>query len=94
MGERVIVFSLAAALTLVAGVQDWKLASKKARLAFVLVMLFGCYTGYGYMADNSLPNIHNAVSLAFGQLAKRVDQYLKPQIMPAPPTRKGESEDE
>lgn len=94
MGEKVIVFSLATAAALAVGVRDWKLASKKARVAFVLVLLFASYTGYGYVADKALPNLHSAVTLAFGQLGKRLDTYLKPPIAPIPSSHKGENPDE
>ncbi|MBD2864773.1 hypothetical protein [Paenibacillus oceani] len=94
MGEKVIVFTLAVAAALIAGVKDWKLASGKNRVVYVLVFLFAAYTGYGYVTDKPLPNLHSAVSLLFDQTANRLDTYLKPQKEPEAPVPEGENEDE
>jgi hypothetical protein len=88
MGERVLVFLLTAAASLAAGLQDWKGASKKVRLVFVLIMLYAGYTGYGYIVDKTMPNLPDAVSLAFEKLAVRIDKVLKPQTIPDPPKQK------
>jgi len=94
MGERVLVFLLTAAAALAAGMHDWRGASKKVRLVFVLIMLYAGYTGYGYIVDKTMPNLPSAVSLAYEKLAVRIDKYLKPQTIPDPSKHKEENADE
>ncbi|MDF2724173.1 MAG: hypothetical protein K0Q59_3848, partial [Paenibacillus sp.] len=60
----------------------------------VLILVFACYTGFGYMADKALPNVHSAASLLFGPVSKRLDAYLKPPAPKTPLSSKGESADE
>ncbi|MDF2723863.1 MAG: hypothetical protein K0Q59_3538, partial [Paenibacillus sp.] len=78
MSERVIVFALTTAAVLAVGARDWKQAAKKDRVVLVLILVFACYTGFGYMADKALPNVHSAAAHLFGPVSKRIDAYLKP----------------
>ncbi|RAV23193.1 hypothetical protein [Paenibacillus contaminans] len=94
MGERVLVFLLTAAAALIAGMQDWKGASRKVRLVFVLIMLYAGYTGYGYIVDKTMPNLPDGVTFAFEKLAVRIDKVLKPQTIPDPSKHKEDSADE